>query len=371
MFADRVARWCGPFPFDQNGFARPGVLGHLSRGLGLTPGQAQAERNAEMSLQTDAGGLVMAALTAGFAPSVQNTQPWRWRVVGATLELWAVRDRQLPITDPLGRLLTVSCGAALHHARIALAADGWQVNVDRQPDPTQPDLLARISVAQPIELTPAAVLLLQTARMRHTDRRPVADTPVDRAAIDQLQQVADREGAHLHVLHRDDVIELAGAASRAQRVEEMDEAWAEELAYWAGGERREGLGVPDQVIPSTPPQTTVPDRHFPPTGMLPVGPGHDRDAVYAILYGDQDASPDWLRTGEALSAVWLEAMQRDLTVLPLSAAVEVPQTRQTLQRLLANLGQPFLALRIGVRTHHDEPPPTPRLPAEQTIEIVS
>ena len=54
----------------------------------------------------------------------------------------------------------------------------------------------------------------------------------------------------------------------------------------------------------------------------------------------------------------------------LSAAVEVPETRQTLQRLLANLGQPFLALRIGVRAEHDEPPPTPRLPTEQTIEIV-
>jgi hypothetical protein len=323
-----------------------------------------------MNSQTDAGGLVMAAVTAGFAPSIHNTQPWRWRVSGRTLELWAVRDRQLRVTDPLARLLTVSCGAALHHARIALAAEGWQISVDRQPDPSQSDLLARITVAQPIELTPAAVRLLQTARVRHTDRRPVADSPVDRAAIDHLQQVADREDAHLHVLNREDVIELAGAASRAQHLEGMDEGWAEELAYWAGGERRDGLGVPDQVIPSTPPQTTVPGRYFSPTGTMPVGPGHDREAVYAILYGDEDAGPAWLRAGEALSAVWLEAMERDLTVLPLSAAVEVPQTRQILQHLLANLGQPFLALRIGVGTDHDEPPPTPRLPTEQTIEIV-
>jgi nitroreductase len=324
-----------------------------------------------MSAQTEAGGLAMAALTAGFAPSIHNTQPWRWRVAGPTLELWAVRDRQLLITDPEGRLMTVSCGAALHHARIALASEGWQVNVERIPDPTQPELLARVTVTQPIDLTPAAVRLLQVARVRHTDRRPVADTPVDRTAIDHLRQVADHEGAHLHVLNPDEVIELAGAASHAQHVEEMDEAWAEELAYWTGGDRGQGLGVPDQVIPSTPPQTTVPGRSFGPTGMLPVGPGHDREAVYAIVYGDEDSAAAWLRAGEALSAVWLEALQRNLTVLPLSAAAEVPQTRQLLQRLLANLGQPFLALRIGVAAEHDEPPPTPRLPAEQTIEIVS
>jgi nitroreductase len=323
-----------------------------------------------MSSRTDAGGLMMAAVTAGYAPSIQNTQPWRWRVAGPRLELWAVRDRQLRITDPVGRLLTVSCGAALHHARVALAAEGLRASVDRLPDAARSDLLARLTVAQTTELTRDAVGLLQTARMRHTDRRPVAETPVDRSDIDHLRQVAEHEGVHLHVLRRDDVVDLATAAGRAQHVEGTDNAWAEELAYWAGGERRGGLGVPDQVIPSTPPQTTVPGRAFGTTGTLPVGPGHDSEAVYAILYGDEDTAPNWLRAGEALSAVWLEALQRNLTVLPLSAAVEVPETRQTLQRLLANLGQPFLALRIGVRAEHDEPPPTPRLPTEQTIEIV-
>jgi hypothetical protein len=223
-----------------------------------------------------------------------------------------------------------------------------------------------------VDITPEAVRLLQTARVRRTDRRPVTDTPVDPEAIEQLRRISEREGAQLHVLRRDDVIELAGAASRAQRVEGMDPDWAEELAYWTGGDRRHGLGVPDAVIPSQPPPTTVPDRDFAPTGTLPIRPGHDREAVYAILYGDEDSALAWLRAGEALSAVWLEAIRHGLTVLPLSAAVEVPQTRQVLQRLLAGLGEPFLVLRIGVGdADHVGPPHTPRLPAEQTIEMVS
>jgi hypothetical protein len=75
-----------------------------------------------MSAQTETAGLAAAARTAGFAPSIHNTQPWRWRVSGPTLELWAVRDRQLAVVDPEGRMLAVSCGAALHHPRVALAA---------------------------------------------------------------------------------------------------------------------------------------------------------------------------------------------------------------------------------------------------------
>jgi len=320
---------------------------------------------------TPTADLAAAARVAGLAPSIHNTQPWRWRVSGATLQLWAVRERQLSITDPLGRMLAISCGAALHHARIALAAEGWPAVVHRFPDPAQPDLLAEVGAGPRVDVTPEAVRLLQTARVRRTDRRPVSDTPVDPGIIERLRRVSEREGTRLHVLRRDDAIELAGAASRAQRVEGMDPEWAEELAYWAGGDRRHGLGVPDSAIPNQPPPTTVPDRDFGPTGTLPIWPGHDREAVYAILYGDEDSALAWLRAGEALSAVWLDAILHGLTVLPLSAAIEVPQTRQVLQGLLAGLGVPFLVLRIGVGdADHVGPPHTPRLPAEQTIEIV-
>ena len=75
--------------------------------------------------------LAAAARDALQAPSVFNTQPWRWRIDGDALELRADRDRQLTVADPDGRLLLLSCGAALHHVRVALAAAGWGVRVRR------------------------------------------------------------------------------------------------------------------------------------------------------------------------------------------------------------------------------------------------
>ena len=51
--------------------------------------------------------LTEAARAAGHAPSIHNTQPWRWRVSADGLDLYAERGRQLGITDPEGRLLLV------------------------------------------------------------------------------------------------------------------------------------------------------------------------------------------------------------------------------------------------------------------------
>jgi nitroreductase len=151
----------------------------------------------------------------------------------------------------------------------------------------------------------------------------------------------------------------------------MDPSWREELDYWAGGVRESGLGVPADTIPSTPPATTVPGRDFGHGGTLPVGEGHDRSAVYAILYGDEDTPLVWLRGGEALSAVWLAAIEHGLSLLPLSAAVEVDATRNALRHMLSDLGEPYLVLRLGVAdADHAGPPHTPRLPAEQVIEFV-
>jgi nitroreductase len=323
-----------------------------------------------MSSQAENAALVQAARTAGFAPSIHNTQPWRWRVDGSTLELRAERSRQLTITDPAGRMLTISCGTALHHVRVALAAEGWAADVRRLPEPNDGDLLALLALRGSVEVEPDAVRLVQTMRIRHTDRRPVADTPVDPAALATLRHAGDNEGARVHVLRPDDVVELASAAAHAQDVEAMDESWREELSYWAGGMRQDGLGVPDEVIPSEAPATTVPGRDFGHGGSLPVGPGHDRAAVYAILYGDEDSPLGWLRGGEALSAIWLAATEADLTVLPLSAAVEVPMTRRRLRRMLADVGEPYLVLRLGAADpDHAGPPHTPRLPTDQVVDI--
>jgi nitroreductase len=314
--------------------------------------------------------LAEAAAAAGAAPSIHNTQPWRWQVRPDGLELHAQRDRQLAATDPDGRMLTISCGAALHHARVALAAEGWQATVSRLPDPADPDLLARITLGDRTPVSPEAMRLYQTIQVRHTDRRPVTRESVPRAVLDTLAKAATGEGVQLQVLREDQVDDLAVAVGNAASVDADDRAIQAELDQWTGGERGEGTGIPDEAIPERTPQTDVPGRVFARSGTLPIGGDHDRTASYAILYGDTDDRAGWLRAGEALSAVWLTAVELGIGVMPISEAVEMPASRQTLRRTLSFFGWPYLAMRLGIPDpDRPGPPHTPRLPAEQTVEV--
>src|SRR5262249_13358942 len=128
--------------------------------------------------------LVSAAEFAGLAPSIHNTQPWRWRVVGSTLELRAARQRQLGMTDPDAHLLLVSCGAALQHAITALTAEGWRSRVQRIPGRNDEDLLATITLIDRTNASTDAMRSIQVLRVRHTDRRPVSDVPAPPRAIE-------------------------------------------------------------------------------------------------------------------------------------------------------------------------------------------
>src|SRR6185369_9266681 len=171
---------------------------------------------------------VTAALTAeaeiaGQAPSVHNTQPWHWR---------AETSRLLRASDPDGRLMVLSCGSALHHARVALAAEGWHVEVERRPEPNR---LARVRVTGRSDRDPSAMRHLQTIQIRRTDRRPVADVPIEAAVLDAVRAAVEAEGIWLHLMRPDEVVELAAAADRAQVLENFDPQWREEISYWAGG----------------------------------------------------------------------------------------------------------------------------------------
>src|SRR3954463_5448864 len=113
--------------------------------------------------------LELAARESLRAPSVFNTQPWKWRLTGDVLQLYSDPARRLGVTDAEGRLLLISCGGALHHARVSLAAAGWRAEVQRLPDDQRPDLLARIRVMGRTAPDAQAKELVAAINRRRTD----------------------------------------------------------------------------------------------------------------------------------------------------------------------------------------------------------
>ncbi|GAA0927185.1 nitroreductase [Virgisporangium aurantiacum] len=314
----------------------------------MTPNDVRTDVQADVRADTPTvtGALAHAVAAAGLAPSIHNTQPWRWRMTGDSLDLDLEPSRLLRVVDPDTRLATLSCGAALHHARVSLAAQGWRATVTRIPDPAHPEHLAHLRVDGP---APAPVDALTVRRahtigIRHTDRRPLTGPPIGPAELDTIVTAVEAEGASLHILRPDQVTDLATSASHAHRTEPHEARRQAELAHWTGRD----------------------PGHY---GDLPVGDGPDRSATFAILYGHADQPLDWLHAGEALSAAWLTATETGVGVLPLSATIEMTSTRQAMRVLLSGVGYPHLVLRLGTIGPDDtDPPHAPRLPTDQIID---
>jgi hypothetical protein len=271
--------------------------------------------------QAEVHALVAGAGAAGFAPSILDSQPWRWRLTGNTLALYLDRACIADDVDAEGRLAILSCGAALHHARVALAAEGWRLTTNRRPEPADPDWLASLRLEERSPAEPVDAPLMSSIPRRRTDRSPITGGPITATQLKTVTAAVRAEDTSLHVLYPDEVLDLARVAAGG-------------LPAPAGsGDRSIGAG--------------------------PATLAEDRAATFALLFGHADEPEDWLRAGEALSAGWLTATAAGVSVLPLSAAVEVEATRQALQIMIGCVGYPYLLLRLGLAT---TPPPGPRRP---------
>jgi nitroreductase len=333
-------------------------------------GSAMARSDEEVSRAEARTALEMAARASLRAPSVFNTQPWRWRLTGDVLELSSDPARRLGATDAEGRLLLLSCGGALHHARVSLAAAGWHAEVQRLPEQQRPDLLARIRVTGRTAPDSEAEELAAAISRRRTDRRAFGDRPVSEETLTLLRRLVEAQGVYLHVVPDDRVPELGISVDEAADANYFDPAHRSELTDWTHRPAWTGDGVP----PSTAVQPSlrrVPIRNFLPDGSPGLLPGadHDEGAAYVIIFGTTDQPVDLLRGGEAMSALLLRATADGLATAPISEAVEVAWPRRLLSRLLSGVGEPYLIVRLGYVEATDPVPPTPRRPPIDVIHI--
>ncbi|HYN94323.1 MAG TPA: nitroreductase [Pilimelia sp.] len=316
------------------------------------------------------GMLEAAARQSLYAPSVFNTQPWRWRLTPQFLELRADRSRQLSATDPDGRLLLLSCGTALHHARVALSAAGLAVTADRMPDAQYPDVLARLRIVGSTDPDAAALRLVAAIPRRRTDRRAFSDRLVPQDSLFLIRKAVEAQGSYLHVVRMDQMSMLAVSTGQAAAAELADPAYREELHHWTNRPAPSGDGVPPTTAVRPAPRR-VPVRDHAPGGTAGLDPGidFDRGAAYVVLFGDSDDAAGWLRGGEALSALLLTATADGLATAPLSDAIELAWPRRVMRDLLAGVGEPYLVVRLGYGQPAADLPDAPRRDHTDVIDV--
>jgi nitroreductase len=290
--------------------------------------------------------LIRAAVAA---PSMHNTQPWRFRVDEAsqTVQLYADAGRQLAYGDPDGRAVHIACGAALFNFRLAAAVHGRQAVVQLLPDPGQPLLLASIRLGGCGHAGDVEAELHAAIPRRHTNREPFSGRRVPPGVLAELTEAAGIEGAMLHILDQDEAARVLRLAAEAESTQLADPSYRRELARWAGGDRDRD-GIPDASLGPRSPESFTPVRDF--------APGHqygefryawfEEHPQLAVLATHSSRRADWLRAGQALERVLLTATARGISVSPLTQPLETGEA-WLVRDPKSGTEQPQMILRFG------------------------
>ncbi|WP_433567300.1 Acg family FMN-binding oxidoreductase [Nocardia sp. CA-151230] len=308
---------------------------------------------------------------AARAPSLHNTQPWRWRFDGRRLSLFADAARQLSSTDPLGRQLVISCGAMLHHVRTGFADRGWRTDITRVPDQRHPDRLAAIEFRPWHNPPPSIRSLARAIEHRRTDRLALRAPHGWGELLPRLRALTAAQYARLDVLDESVRPELTALSREFATLRGHDLFYDTELHWWTG-HSEDHQGIPRSALAS--------DAEFARVGVgrvFPPGPrtahrDHLTDrARLVVLSAVRDSVPQWLRIGEALSAVLLECTAADLATCALTNITELPAGRDLLTGLISSPGIPQVVVRIGTVPADNTytPPPTPRRPVAEILTL--
>jgi hypothetical protein len=233
--------------------------------------------------------LELAAAYAALEPSLLGAGPWRIELEPERLLLRAARPAGRAGVDPRDRALVQGAGAALLHARVAVAEGGWAADVERLPCPDDPELLALV---RPCVGTADPVLAALAPVVTHhgTDRRRFAGPRLPDAVLSRLTEIAESEGVLLIPVVDDAHLQLIDGLTP---------------------ERRAG------------------------------------DQQMVLLATRTDDPVAWLHVGEALEHVLLELGRLGWAAGPVTQAHDVPLARTRLQGALTWSAHPQTLLRIG------------------------
>jgi nitroreductase len=323
-----------------------------------TVGRRLAEPASPLSKEDTA----VVAEAARWAPSVHNTQPWRFRARPRGLEIHENLDRALPVVDPYGRDRLISCGAAAYNASLAIGHLGWAPQLAICPDRDRPGLVATVDRGPRLAPDRTRERLYEAIPVRRSHRRVFLPTPVDAARLDRLRAAAADHDTWLRVVGPRRRARLARLLFDGAVAQSANRAFREEISRWLRDTAGGSDGVPIASLGTAP---------YPVDGLITrdlairfearewVHQELGRSTV-AVLFSHRDERTDWVRSGVALQHLLLVATVDGLVASFADQPIQQTRLRPQLAELLDEPGYPQAILRIG------EPmvsvPPTPRRP---------
>jgi hypothetical protein len=337
-------------------------------GRALTAGKDQ---EVDMPTTTMQAEIIKDAVSlACRAPSLHNSQPWRWVAGDGALQLFLDPTRVMNY-DRSRREALIGCGAALQHLNVAMAAGGWRTHVDRFPDPNDPNHLASLTFAPMDHVTEIHRRRADAILMRRSDRLPFC-APTDWEAFEPLlHNVIDTSAVRLDALPDDLRPQLVEASQLSASLRLYDSTYHAEVGWWTGPFRSvDGIPYSSLVSAAEGDRVDV-GRDFPVTrhGERRTEIPEDH-AKILLLSTDSDDPVDALACGEALSAVLLNCTMAGFATCTLTHITEVRTTRELVTALMGYDSVPQVLIRVGVAPAIESlPPVSPRRPVDDVFRV--
>ena len=306
------------------------------------------------------------------APSLHNSQPWRWVLAERAVHLYVDPKRALINTDTTGREALFGCGAALDHFRVAMASAGWLANVDRFPDPNNLRHLAAVDFSPMGFVTHGHRRRADAILLRRTDRLPFASPANWPSVLEMLRDTVGIGGVRIDEIPDELRPELVEISRLDDSLRLYDGHYHTELATWTPAFAVTD-GVPQSSLVSAVESERVDIRRSFPVTHNPERRSEvpmDRSKLVVLSTFD-DTREAMLCCGERLSAVLLDATEAGLATCTLTHLTELPTTQRILSSLTGQITTPQIVVRIGRAPAMEQlAPPTPRRPIEEVFDIV-
>ncbi|MFD0367960.1 Acg family FMN-binding oxidoreductase [Streptomyces sp. NPDC127114] len=306
------------------------------------------------------------------APSMHNAQPWKFvaRTDTGVIELHGDPSRGMPREDPNHRALHLGCGAALFGLRVAAAHRALHPVVQLLPSLADPWHLADVRFDGPDDADSELDTLHPALARRHTSRFPFTEEEIPSEVIDELRAAALLEGCRLVVpgaWHTDTVMDLVHAS---ELFEAADEAVRAEIAAWtrtgAAGEGPATEGIPSYAFGPRQYDVTAPVRDFGAPGRVPgrVSARFEKRPQIALLGTLADTPKEWLKAGQAMQRVLLQATLDGLATSLMSQPLEWPELRSGARDPGSTIGFVHMVIRLG---YGPQGQTTPRRPVSEVL----
>ena len=300
---------------------------------------------------------------AVWAPSIHNSQPWRFRLDEEAIDVLLDPARLITACDPTGRAARISCGAAAYTLRLALAMRGMPSVVRVGGGP----VMARLTPMPARPPNPLERRLHAAIPRRRTNRYRFADTPVDPASRAELIRAARDEGGWLDLLPPGPAIDMVAMLTReADEILSRSDEYVAVLRAWTRRMEESTDGISTTAGgPAPDPYEVLARRDF---GGAHGSMTHDdtREPLVGVLGVFGDEPPDDVRAGMVLQRVLLTATDLGLTSALFSQPIEVPSVREKLRLALSKRQDPRMVLRFGyavTRAH------SRRRPVHEVIDV--